>query len=30
LMEVPDKVLAPVAGADEGNVFFRHENIPSP
>ena len=26
LMEVPDEVLAPVAGADEGDVFFSHKN----
>ena len=25
LMEVPDEILAPVAGADEGEVFFSHE-----
>jgi hypothetical protein len=25
LMEVPDKILAPVACADEGDVFFSHE-----
>jgi hypothetical protein len=24
-MEVPDKILAPVAGADEGDVSFSHE-----
>ena len=25
LMEVPDKVLAPVARADDGDISFRHE-----